>query len=211
MALARMRVLHALAEIAGEEGLDAATVPRVCSLAGVSEQMFERIFSDREDCLRQAFEETAARARSRIRAAVDGEEACWEDSLRARLAALLAFLDEEPELARLCVTYALAGGPQMHARWRQVLDYFGRAVATAPRAGRPAEQEADLPAATVGAAVQLAEARLFGASPAPLRDLLGQLMCVLVRPYLGPDAALAELAREATAARCLEPHQPLAS
>ena len=36
----------------------------------------------------------------------------WRERIRAGLAALLRFLDEEPALGRLCVVEALGAGPQ---------------------------------------------------------------------------------------------------
>ena len=46
----RRRLTHAVVEVVGEHGLEAATVGRVCEQAGVSRRTFYELFGDREEC-----------------------------------------------------------------------------------------------------------------------------------------------------------------
>jgi AcrR family transcriptional regulator len=102
----RMRVLHALGEIASEEGLQSATVERVASLACVSQGTFRELFGDRQAALEQGWQEAVARASARIGEACRAAGSSSEQQVRAGVAALLGFLEDEPELAALAIVQA---------------------------------------------------------------------------------------------------------
>jgi AcrR family transcriptional regulator len=191
----RMRILHALAEIVYEEGFEAATVSRVCALAGVPTRVLHGLFRNRGDCLEHAFEETVARARARMSSA-SGSLECWQERVRAGLDALLEFLEQEPELARLCLTQSLAGGPRMLARRDGALRELVVALDPGPSGvGAIAQPPGLIAEVLVDAIVSIVQARLLASRPAHLRGLLGQLMGLIVLPYLGPAAARRELTR----------------
>src|ERR1700733_9792219 len=102
----RSRMLAAAMEAVEEVGYARMTVAQVIGRAKVSRKTFYDVFVDREDCFLAAFDEAIARGRAQV---VDAYtlETGWRDSMRAGLARLLEFMDEEPGLARLCVVEAL--------------------------------------------------------------------------------------------------------
>ena len=191
----RMRILSATVRVASEHGSASATVTRVADLAGVSRNTFYALFKDRNDCLRAAFEESVALAAERA-GAVYTPRARWTDRVRVGLAALLEFLDEEPELAQFCVVQALAAGPATLDLRTQVLSGLAEVVDAGrlePRAhGRRTPLSAE---GAVCAVLGVIHARLLAPRPPELTTLLNPLMALVVLPYLGIATASRELDR----------------
>jgi AcrR family transcriptional regulator/DNA-binding MarR family transcriptional regulator len=199
----RMRILAAMAEVASELGAGSVTVAHVVSRAGVSRRTFYDLFADREECFLAAFEEAIGRVGALVIDA-HAREGTWREQIRAGLWALLVWLDEEPALARLCVVESLAAGPGALARRAVVL----RALVGAVDEGRSAtgrsasaRKAAQLPPLTaegvVGAVLSVIHTRLCEPQAKPLTGLLGELMSVIVLPYLGQAAAQKELHKPA--------------
>ena len=107
----RARILAAMTEVAAERGAGNVTVAHVVSRSGVSRRTFYELFEDREACFLAAFDEAAQQIAARVVPAYEAEKR-WRERIRAGLAALLDFLDEEPQAGRLCVVESLAAGPR---------------------------------------------------------------------------------------------------
>jgi AcrR family transcriptional regulator len=129
---------HVVAEDAGS-----ATVSRVVSRAGVSRRTFYEQFSGCEDCFLAVFEDAVERAIAlATAAAVSAPSAGWREQVRAGLAALLGFFDEEPAVGSLLVVDALGAGPGVLERRARVLDVLtavvdrGRSERSEARGGR---------------------------------------------------------------------------
>jgi AcrR family transcriptional regulator len=186
-----------MVEVAAEQGFVGAAVGRVVKRAGVSRRTFYDLFDGREDCFLAAFAWGVEQASEQMLEAYE-RESSWRDGTRAALASLLVFLDSEPELARVCVVEALGAGPLVLRRRAAVL----QVLADALRAGAPSPRKAGEPRplsaeAILGGAFSVIHTRLSVGGDAPLTDLLGQLMALIVLPYLGARAAGEELARPA--------------
>jgi AcrR family transcriptional regulator/DNA-binding MarR family transcriptional regulator len=191
--LQRGRLLSATFAVVGERGYEGMTARSVSEHAGVSNRTFYEIFSDREDCFLAAFNHAVDGLELEARAGWESELG-WTARVRAALAALLMVLDREPAVARLVVVEALSAGPRVLARRAGVLEQLagvvdqGRANAQAPKV---------LPAlvaeGVVGATFGVIHARLLKLRPAPLIDLLRELMATIVLPYRGSAAAAKEL------------------
>jgi AcrR family transcriptional regulator len=191
----RARMITAMAEVAGERGAANATVAHVVARSGVSRRTFYEMFSDREDCLAAAFAEAAQRAQRRVLTAY-GVEQGWRERLRAGTAALLLYLEEEPAMGQLLIVEALGGGPRVLAHRAQLVHLLVEEVDK----GRTLARTAPLPLTAegvLGGAFALVHARLSKHDPAPLSELLGPLMGLIVGPYLGVAAARRELERPA--------------
>jgi AcrR family transcriptional regulator len=197
----RARMLSAAVEAIEENGYARLTVAQVISRAKVSRKTFYDLFVDREDCFLAVFERTLEQMKARVVEAFD-QESSWREGVRAGLAALLVFIDEEPELARLCVVDALGGGARVleeraHVlvQLRKVIDR-GRTAATVTR--EPPSVTAE---GVIGAVFAVIHTRLLERSPKPYIGLHGSLMSMVVLPYLGVRAASRELSRPAPAVR----------
>jgi AcrR family transcriptional regulator/DNA-binding MarR family transcriptional regulator len=201
----RSRIVSAMGEVVAERGAGAATVANVVARAGVSRRTFYELFEDREDCFLAAFDHAVGLACEAVLPAYAGE-ARWQDRIRAGLAALLAFLEQEPDLGALVVVHGLGAGQAALERRARIVQGLIAAVDEGRAAGagrRGAPQPAPLTAeGIVGAVLAVIHARLAQRERRePLLALLGPLMSAIVLPYLGAGAAAKELERPAPAGR----------
>jgi AcrR family transcriptional regulator len=219
----RARILSAMVEVAAEGGYLGAAVAPVVARAGVSRRTFYELFEGREDCFLAAFEWGVSQARG-VMVEAYGTQRSWRDRVRHALAALLGFLDAEPELARVCVIEALGAGRLVLARRGQMLDELTAALdADAPQARGTVGKPLLTAEGIVGGAFSVLHGRLLeqrytgdgsprpdavsddrasartsgGAGRPPLMGLHSQLMALIALPYLGPRAAGEEFTRSA--------------
>ena len=165
----RGRMLTATVEAVEEVGYARLTVAQVIGRAKVSRKTFYDVFLDREDCFLAAFNEAIARMQA-VSAEAYAQESSWRESTRTGLTALLAFLQAEPGLARLCIIEALGAGPRVLARRGEVLKQLesivdlGRKTPGA-RAGRSKREPADITAeGIVGAVFAVLHTRVLESS-----------------------------------------------
>ncbi len=188
----RTRLLGAAVRTIDELGYAHATVAHITRRARVSRRTFYELFADREQCLIAVFDGAVQELRGEL-AAAGLQDADWRERVRGGLAAILAFLDREPALARVCVVQALRAGPAMLERREQVLAALALVVDEG-RTQRPhgGERTALAAEGLVGATFAIVHARLLRGETEPLGALLGELMGMIVLPYLGPAAARRE-------------------
>jgi AcrR family transcriptional regulator/DNA-binding MarR family transcriptional regulator len=202
----RSRILGAMAEEVAMRGASSVTVARVIARAGVSRRLFYELFADIEDCFLATFDWAVERARVAAVEAFTAEDG-WREGLRSGLAELLRFLDEQPLLAQLCVVHAAGGGPRVLELRSRVIAQLcgvverGRAHVSGNRVPGPVVAEG-----VVGAVIAVLYTRLLGEGAGsdgapPLIDLHGELMSLIVLPYLGSSVARKELERPAPSAR----------
>jgi AcrR family transcriptional regulator len=191
----RARILHATVLVLAERGFRDATVGLVLEAAGVSWHTFADMFDGLEDCVAAVLDQALRYATGLVAdafASVD-VRGSWRDGLRAALAQTLAFMDAQPELARVTMVEALAGGPRVLARREEAREAFRALVVErieheVPHVW-PLASEAML-ASVMG----MVHAHLVTRNPALLTALLAPLMATLTAPYSTPE----ELERELT-------------
>jgi AcrR family transcriptional regulator len=201
--------LVAGAVVAIEElGYARATVGQITVRAKVSRRTFYEIFADRDECLAAVLDHVVGLVG--VELAVAGlERLPWRERVRAGLWTILVFLDREPALARVCVVHALGAGPQAMARREDILARLTAVVDEGRREGARGEGCTPLAAeGLVGAAFAIVHARLRRPGREPLNRLLGELMGMIVLPYLGPAAARREQARPVPAAAVAATPEP---
>jgi AcrR family transcriptional regulator len=193
-------MLMAAASTARERGAAAVSVADVVARAGVSRRTFYEIFADRDECLRAVFDEALARAA----AAVVPAWQCggrWREAVKAALHAFLAFLDEEPTLGAFLVIDSLGAGDWALARRAAVVDVLvdavdgGRALARSRTGASHVIAEG-----VVGGALSIVHGRLLDgvangardAAPASMTGMLGELVEIVLLPYLGSATATRE-------------------
>lgn len=199
-----------MAEEVAIRGASSVTVARVIARAGVSRRLFYELFADIEDCFLATFDWTVERARD-IAVEAYAAEKGWREGIRAGLAALLRFFDEQPLLAQLCVVHAAGGGPRVLEHRSRVMAELGEAVdrgrleSSDGRVSSPVVAEG-----VVGAVLAVLYTRLLarGVGPMgaydepgdveqPLIEMHGELMSLIVLPYLGAAAAGREMRKPA--------------
>jgi AcrR family transcriptional regulator len=190
----RGRMVSAAVEVVDEAGYAGMTVARIISRARVSRKTFYDVFGDREDCFLAAFEHGLCQLGEVVSVAYEsGQE--WRGGIRAALARLLVFMEEEPALARLIVIEALGAGDSVLERRAKVLEELA-VVVDRGRSLANGRQPPYLTAeGVVGAVFAVLHTRLLEGGKEPLTHLQGSLMSMIVLPYLGARAAGRELSR----------------
>jgi hypothetical protein len=169
-------------------------------MAPLVRELQARNGEDRQDCPTAVFEEAVAIATKRVSAAYD-TQAKWVDRVRAAVLALLELLDEERELARICVGLAVAS-PAMLLRRGQVLDELTRIIDEGRSASHAARNPPSLAAQGVlGGALGLISSELTARDSRSMVELLNPLMSWIVLPNLGASGAREEQCRPLPARR----------
>jgi AcrR family transcriptional regulator/DNA-binding MarR family transcriptional regulator len=184
------RLIGGAVPVVDEVGWSGATVAQIAARARVSRRTFYDLFADRDDCLLAMLEDTVARIEDELGPV--SLEVSWRARVRGGLWRILSFLDREPVLARVCVVEALRGGPWVLERREEIFARLA-AILEEGRGESPREETSRLTAeGLVGAAFTIVQARLSRDEHEPLTGLTGELMGMIVLPYLGPAAARRE-------------------
>jgi AcrR family transcriptional regulator len=188
----RARIAQAMTGTVGEHGYHGVRVADVVWRAGVSRKTFYELFAGKDDCFAATYDQWITWLLEVAFDAFDTQRE-WADRLRAALTALTGALGRDHDVARLCCVEALAAGGAA-ARRRQdasleLARLFDAAegpegpLKVALRAGRVSELNETLRR-------EVAEGR-----GDRLADIVPELMCSMVLPFLGMEAAQRELAR----------------
>jgi AcrR family transcriptional regulator len=196
----RSRLLAGAVGAIDELGYAHTTVAQITSRARVSRRTFYELFENREECLAALLDNVLGMLeRELAEAALEGLP--WRERLRGGLLVILAFFDREPALARVCVVHSQQGGPAVLARREETLTRLAGVIDEGRGESARATDCSPLTAeGLVGAAFGIVYARVARGERRPLSDLLGELMGMIVLPYLGPAAARREQSRPAPAA-----------
>lgn len=187
----RQLILQGMLEAVGADGYERTSVRTVLFLAGVYRQAFYDSFQDKEDCYLRALDVGIEEVEGRMRAATAGRRT-WRGQLRAALAALLVFLDVEPDVGRALLVEVHAAGPRALARRTEAMEqaaaYIDRARAEGGVAAPPIAGEA-----VVAGIFAVLHSRLAAHRDGRFAPLLPELMFLAVLPYFGPEKAAEEM------------------
>jgi AcrR family transcriptional regulator len=179
----RMRIMRALVDVLAEHGFAGATVGLVLARARASSRTFYQLFDGLEDCLVGVMDRVLEQVVVLASRELEGAE-CWQDGLRAALAAVLAFFDSDPELAQVCIVQTLAGGPVVLEHRERVVGAFRLPVVE--RIEREVSPVSPLTAEGVMSSVLgIMHAHMVARKPGRFIELLGPLMGLATAPYLG--------------------------
>jgi AcrR family transcriptional regulator len=188
-------LLSAAVRAVDELGYSNTSVAHITARARVSRRTFYELFSDREVCLVAALRDAVGMIEGElVSAGLDG--LAWRERVRLGLWTILSLFDREPVLARVCVVQSQQGGAEILAAREQLLAQLARVVGEGCGESARAEDCSPLVAeGLVGAALTIVHTRLLRGEHEPLTGLLGELMSMIVLPYLGPVAARREQKR----------------
>ncbi|HEY1690208.1 MAG TPA: TetR/AcrR family transcriptional regulator [Solirubrobacteraceae bacterium] len=194
----RTRLLGAAVGLLADEGYERFSAGGVCGRAGVSRRTFYEVFENREDCLAGILTDTEARV-EQLMASVGVDGLPWSEQVRMGLWSILCFAESDPALARVCLVESQRAGGVVQRKRQQIVDRLIAAV----DGGRSRDAHASLASkltaeALVGATSSVIAARLMSSGQggkAAVSGLLGELMGMIVLPYLGPVAARREIKR----------------
>jgi AcrR family transcriptional regulator len=191
----RQRMLTAAVKVLAEYGYTPAFSGLVTGRAGISRRTFQELFGGSEGCFLAAFDDAVEQMSAEIEPAYRGGDS-WRARIRAGLAALLAFLDHEPELCSLVIRDALTVGPQVLERRVQILQQLTAVVDEGRKEGEVHEELTPLTAeGVVGAVFSVTHTQLLEPDGGPLVELLNPLSTMILLPYLGHTTAKQELRR----------------
>jgi AcrR family transcriptional regulator len=195
----RSRLLTGAVATIDELGYPRATVGQITARARLSRRTFYQMFANRDECFAAVLEELVATVAGELVAA-GLERLPWRERVRMGVWTILAFFDREPALARVCVVQALRAGPLVLEHREAVLARLAGVVDEGRlEGGRGDGLTAVTAEGVVGAAFAIVYSRLSRGESEPLTGLLGELMAMIVLPYLGPAAARRERSRPAPA------------
>jgi AcrR family transcriptional regulator len=173
------------------------TVAQITSRARVSRRTFYELFANREECLAEVLEDAVGLIEGEL-AAAGFEGLVWRERVRLGLWVILSFFDREPVLARVCIVQALQGGGAVLGRREEILARLARVVDGGRFESTRARDVTPLTAeGVVGAVLAILYARVLKGQRVPLRGLLGELMGMILLPYVGAAVARRELTRAA--------------
>jgi AcrR family transcriptional regulator len=193
--VARERLLDAMLVELGTSGYSEMNVADALVLSAVSEAGFKAEFLDKDACLFAAYERLAERllAKTAEGCAFGGE---WPERVRGGLEALLGELAAQPLMARVAIRAFPSIGPEAYALYQGVIESFAPLLSEGRRFSRVGEE---LPAEVEMLAVGAAEAIVFeeveAGRAAQLPSLGPAILFSLLVPFLGPEAASAEMQR----------------
>lgn len=191
-----------MVRVAAEKGYAATTITEVVEAAGVSSATFYELFDDKESCFLEAFgavNDVVVAHVSAAYLAADGEP--WPQRIAAALRAMVELLSAEADIARLTMVEGTAAGDSARRIYGNALARFAPFL----EEGREyAGQNDDLPADTarfaIGAATSMIFDEIRAGRGADLERILPDLVFAVLMPYLGPEAAGAEMRRVAAEA-----------
>ncbi len=191
----RVRLLEAMMRTAAEKGYEATTVADVAERAGVAPETFLESFVSKEDCFLAAYDSALDLLVAHVSSAWEAAaERPWPERVTAALRALLELFAGEADVARMAIVEVTALGEEARMRYRAAAARFVDFV----DAGREVSPEAaDLPPDTARFAIGGATALIFdeiraGRGP-ELERKLPDLVFAITVPYLGAEAAEAEM------------------
>jgi AcrR family transcriptional regulator len=193
----REDILAAMIRVVGANGYKETSVADVIEEAQTSRTTFYKYFEDKHDCFLAAYELLVEQVFGEVVAKCDGD-APWLARMTTGLTTIVDRFAVDPQLARTAVVEVAAAGAdarQLHwdaiARFTEYLD-AGRELA-----GKELPENISLMSA--GAVSGLIFDELLAGRADQLPQRLPDLLFAMLVPYLGPQAATAEMRRVATA------------
>jgi AcrR family transcriptional regulator/DNA-binding MarR family transcriptional regulator len=197
----RSRLLAAAVSAVGEHGWEGASIERITQHAGVSRRTFYDLFKDREACLVAVLEGAVARITRELQAA-ELKGLSWSERVRSGLWVILCFFDREPGLARVCLVESRRGDHAALQYRQQIIQSLVEIVEEGRvESSRDGQDGADglVAQGVVGGVSEVLYSLLLNTRDKPssgsLSGLLGQLMGMVVLPYMGAAAARREQSR----------------
>lgn len=190
----RARIREALLDLCFERGLDNVTVAELCRRAGVGRSVFERHYTDLEECFFEVYRTELEGFRRRAAAARE-EASDWPGRLRATAYALYRYLADDVRVRRLTVVDVRGGGERVQLLFAEEFEALidlideGRREPGAP--GSLTRATAEQVGGGIFGRIYLA-GRTAGPMPAE-EEIVPQMMYAAMLPYLGAGGAAREL------------------
>ena len=120
--------MQAMVEVVGEVGYAETNVREVLGRAGVSRKTFYELYPTKDDCLLAIYDEVAQTLRIAVRRALE-RGVTPQERLDAIVDSVLAWVDAEPALARLCLVEVPSSGVDGQRRLTATLSWLASVAA----------------------------------------------------------------------------------
>lgn len=194
----RERLYDALVHTVAEKGYASARVSDICAAAGVTRPAFYALFGGKEDAFLNTYRHGTAVV-LRMMDQAYAAAADWRAGTRAALKVLLDVLASVPAFATMAIVEIDAAGPDARRVRTELLGRFAHFFADAP----PAPD--GLVETLVGGVYATIYGHVSAGRVADLPELLPMLSYFTMAPFVGRDAAAAELAAPAGGERVVAP------
>jgi AcrR family transcriptional regulator len=189
------RILWSMVRAIAEKGYEAVTIADVVERASVSRSKFYELFDNKEECLFAAYERINEILVALVSKAFEGE-APWPTKVRRSLEAVLQAYAIEPEIARMATVEVPAAGPEAQRRYREAAMRFLPFFAEGRKYAKGgADLPADLELMSLGGAEAIVFDEVVAGRGATLPSMLPEILFAILVPYVGPEAAAAEMRR----------------
>jgi AcrR family transcriptional regulator len=200
--LERERLLDAMLEEMVEKGPDGAEVEVALRRAGLEGEQWLAEFVDKDACLCAAYTQLTERLACKTGEGCSRGEN-WPQRVRCGLEALLEELADAPAVAQLLIRAFPAIGPAARARYQAFVESFAPLLAggrelTGTGAGAELPREVEMLA--VGAAEAIVFEEVEAGRAGQLPGLAPAILFSVLVPFLGPEAASAEMQKASEAA-----------
>ena len=185
----RQRIIAAAAKTFSGRGYRNVSVADIVKSAAVARGRFYEHFGSKEDCFFALYDDATSAAVEAVGEACSDSALEFPERVRAGIAALLAFIEEDRDRARACIVEGPAVGPPINERFEGVIREFAGLL----RAGRGEEIGSDLPQTVeetvVGGLYWLLYYALLEERPKRIDRLRPQLVEFSLIPFIGAEAA----------------------
>jgi AcrR family transcriptional regulator len=185
----RQRILTGAAKVFSERGYRQVSVADIVKAAAIARGRFYDHFSSKEDCFFALYDSGTSRALEAVDRACAEEAAGFPERVKVGIAALLAEIDADRDLARACIVEGPAVGPAITDRFERLVADFAALL----RSGRGDESDDELPETVeetvVGGLYWLLYYALLEERPKKVGRLRPQLVEFSLIPFVGAEAA----------------------
>jgi len=134
----RIRLMTAITELLAEKGWPGVTIGDIVGRAGVSRSAFYDHFSDKEDCLLEAYDVFGIKLLTAATASID-TSLPWDEFAGNALLAYLTAIQVDPVAGRAFMVEMDSAGPRARQRRREGINAFAAAM----KEGHRVAQERD--------------------------------------------------------------------
>jgi AcrR family transcriptional regulator len=189
------RILWATVRLVAEKGFDSVTVFDVTKRADVSRAAFYELFESKDECLFAAYEKVLDALVEYVSRAYEGDGP-WPLRIRRAMQACLEACSAEPEVARMTTVDAPGARPEAQHRYRDALERFVPLfVEGREYAGSAIHLPPDLERMAVGGAETIIFDEVVAGRARELTAKLPDILFTVLAPYIGAEAAAAEVRR----------------
>jgi AcrR family transcriptional regulator len=183
------RIMDALAELTAEQGYEATKISDIVKRAGVARKTLYDNFEGKEEVFLAAFDAARDEVLRRVEEGAapdegaDAQDGSWQERVEGGLAAFLAYVAEQPSLARMCMIEALQATPATAKRYEDADKTF---VELTRRVLPKDESVPDTIAESlVGGVAWIVRRQIRLGEAERAEDLLSELTEFMMAPYIG--------------------------